>query len=93
VSATETEDKTPETEDKKQKVMTNYVVLASENAKGPWDVLGDYSAHGQMAAKRQAAEEAGKEVAEKLYFIAVPLSSYVPQKPALKVTTQIAFTD
>lgn len=89
----EVETAKPETKAAKQKVTTKYVVLTSESSEGPWSPLGNFDAHGQMAAKKHAAEKVGKETAESLYFIAIPASSYAPQKPALKVTTQIAFAD
>jgi len=77
-------------EEKAEKTPTKYVVMTSESKDGPWKKLGEFDGHGQMGAKKAAAVKLGDE-AEKLFFLAIPHSSYVPQKPAVKVTTSINF--
>ena len=81
-----------ETTKAKAKNTTDYVVLSSKTPDGPWEKEGEYSAHGQMAAKKLAAAAIGEDATE-LFFIAVPASSYLPQQPKVKVTTQISFLD
>ena len=87
MSATDT---TPTTAEKTEKIPTKYIVMTSEGADGPWEKVGAFEGHGQMGAKKAAATKLG-DAAEKLFFLAIPHSSYVPQKPAVKVTTSITF--
>lgn len=77
-----------EPEDENRKA-TEYIVMRADGEMGPWSVLGSYKGHGQIAAKRLAAE--ALEDADKFWFIAIPVSSYNPQQPSVKVTTQITF--
>jgi hypothetical protein len=94
----EVRDETPEekpakaapTKEKKKQKETEYVVLSSAAESGPWAVVGDFMAHGQLAAKKLAAEKIGDRATNN-YFIAIPTSSYAPQRPAVKTTTVITF--
>ena len=54
--------------------------------------MGPQTAHGQIAAKRAAAlVDASKDLdPEKSFYVAVPASSFVPQKPSVQMT--ITFT-
>lgn len=76
----------PEEEEDDGRADTKYMVLTSEAKTGPWNEYGVFEGRGQPGAKRAAAEKLGKEEAEKLHFIAIPLSSYQPQTPTLKLT-------
>jgi hypothetical protein len=69
---------------------TVYLVMHSSTEKGPWTLFGEYSGHGQVAAKKQAAAALG-EKATNLYFIAVPKTSFVPERPTVKTVTEIVF--
>ena len=80
----------PAAEKTTEKIPTKYVVMTSEAEAGPWDKLGEFEGHGQMGAKKAAAAKLGDK-AKELFFLAIPHSSYVPQKPAVKVTTSINF--
>lgn len=75
---------------KETKKPTEYVVLQSESPTGPFNVVGNFSAYGQIAAKKAAAaslygEHNGADP-EQSYFTAVPASSWVPQKPVIQMT-------
>lgn len=74
---------------KQEKKPTAYVVLTAESADGPYDVVGRYTAHGQLAVKKLAAGDV--KDAENLFFIAVPASSFYPQKPVVQMV--ITFLD
>lgn len=82
----------PPAAEEKKKTATRYMVLKSESKKGPWEEVGPFVTVGQPAAKLAAAESVG-EGSDNLYFIAIPDSSYKPQKPSVKVTTKITFSD
>lgn len=68
---------------------TKYQVLKSASVKGPWEEVGEFTAAGQAAAKRAGldtleAKEGEDEVdPQKTFFLAVPITSYVPQKPTI----------
>lgn len=85
-----TDETTPAAAEKTEKIPTKYVVMTSEAEGGPWEKLGEFEGHGQMGAKKAAAAKLGDK-AKELFFLAIPHSSYVPQKPAVKVTTSITF--
>lgn len=73
-------------EKKPEKKATEYVVLRGDDAAGPFSVVGNYLAQGQTAAKRLAviAEKERDTDPESDFFIAVPASSFVPEKPVAK---------
>lgn len=79
-----------ETEEKKP---TSYVVLAGAAEDGPWERIGTFEGHGQTAAKKAAvtALTAQGTDANAYWFLAIPISSYVPEKPSVKVTTVVSF--
>lgn len=85
-AAAEPADLEVEEEEDDSRPDTKYMVLTSDAKTGPWNEYGIFEGKGQPGAKRAAAEKLGKEEAEKLHFIAIPLSSYQPQKPTLKLT-------
>lgn len=71
---------------KQEKRPTAYVVLRSTDPAGPFSVVGNYTAQGQSAAKKLAViDEQEKETnPESDFFIAVPASSFAPEKPVVK---------
>lgn len=73
---------------KPEKKPTEYVVLRSDATTGPWTVIGNFSAFGQIAAKKLAAAEVSAKGsnAESNFFVAVPASSFYPQKPVVQMT-------
>lgn len=71
---------------------TKYVVLRGDEANGPFTVLGNWTTNGQSAAKKAAAlaeKEAGRDP-EEGFFIAVPASSFYPQKPIMQLVITFA---
>ena len=74
---------------------TEYVVFYSEARDGPFTLAGTFVAQGQQNAKREGAKTVGAdsddgiEAAEKYFFMAVPTSSFRPEKPS--ITLQITF--
>lgn len=83
----------PEAKETEEKKPTKYVVLWGESEDGPWNKLGEYAGHGQTAAKKEAIAEITEKgtKASNYWFLAVPASSYVPEKPSVKVTTVVSF--
>jgi hypothetical protein len=79
-----------EGEDEKAKRETVYMVLSGKTETGPWDEVGTFSGTGQIAVKKDAVAKIGEKAQER-YFLAIPISSYVPQKPKVKVTTLVTF--
>lgn len=79
-----------EDEDEKAKRLTDYMVLSGKTEKGPWDEVGVFAGPGQIAVKKDAIAQIGEKAQEK-YFLAIPMSSYMPQKPKVKITTLITF--
>jgi hypothetical protein len=75
---------TPKKE-KTEKKPTEYVVLRGEEATGPFLPMGNFAAYGQIAAKKAAAANLGED-AMQWYFVAVPASSFYPQKPVVQMT-------
>lgn len=76
-----------------EKKPTTYVVLAGASEEGPWEKVGTFEGHGQTAAKKAAVTaltEQGTN-ANDYWFLAIPVSSYVPEKPQVKVTTVVSF--
>lgn len=73
---------------KSDKKPTEYVVLRSGLPTGPYDIVGSQTAHGQVAAKRAAAlqDSAQGNDPEKSFYVAVPASSFAPQKPVVQMT-------
>lgn len=73
---------------KAEKKPTEYVVLRSAAADGPYDIVGNQTTHGQLNAKRAAAQQdsATGIDPEKQFYVAVPASSFVPQKPQIQMT-------
>ena len=72
---------------KVEKKATTYVVLRSESQTGPFNVVGNWTTNGQISAKKAAAAqeaEAGNDP-EKDFFVAVPASSFYPQKPTVQM--------
>jgi len=72
---------------KVEKKATTYVVLRSESQTGPFSVVGNWTTNGQISAKKAAAAqeaEAGNDP-EKDFFVAVPASSFYPQKPTVQM--------
>jgi hypothetical protein len=80
---------------KVEKKPTEYVVLRSDTARGPFTVLGNYKTHGQIAAKKAAVVELGPddEGLETSFFVAVPASSFYPQKPSVTMTVTFLSED
>ena len=72
---------------KPEKKQTSYIVFRSEAQTGPFYVVGNYMTHGQIAAKKAAALGIASvgEDAESSYFVAVPASSFYPQKPTVQM--------
>jgi hypothetical protein len=71
-----------------EKKPTEYVVLRSDTPTGPFTVVGNHTTHGQIAAKKAAALQdstTGLDP-EKSFFVAVPASSFAPQKPVVQMT-------
>lgn len=80
---------------------TEYVVFYSEARDGPFTMVrssspgGTFVAQGQQNAKREGAKAVGAEsddgieAAEKYFFMAVPSSSFRPERPS--ITLQITF--
>jgi hypothetical protein len=73
---------------KVEKKPTEYVVLRSIDLRGPFTVIGNFTTHGQIAAKKAAAAELAHkgEEPEANFFVAVPASSFYPQKPVVQMT-------
>ena len=72
---------------KVEKKATTYVVLRSETLTGPFSVVGNWTTNGQISAKKAAAAqeaESGNDP-EKAFFVAVPASSFYPQKPTVQM--------
>jgi hypothetical protein len=71
-----------------EKKPTEYVVLRSDTATGPFTVVGNHTTHGQIAAKKAAAllDSTTGQDPEKSFFVAVPASSFWPQKPVVQMT-------
>ena len=70
--------------------MTTYQVMYSEEEHGPWIEIGEFTEATQLAAKRAGFAKLKGDVeaqvgVEQPYFLAVPLSSYAPQKPRVTV--------
>lgn len=67
---------------------TKYVVLRGAEATGPFTVVGSWTTNGQNAAKKAAAraENEAERDPESAFFVAVPASSFYPQKPVLELT-------
>ena len=80
---------------KVEKKPTEYVVLRSDTARGPFTVLGNYKTHGQVAAKKAAVVALGPddEGLETSFFVAVPASSFYPQKPSVTMTVTFLSED
>lgn len=70
---------------KVEKKPTEYVVLRGKETTGPFDPVGNFAAYGQIAAKKAAAATLGED-AMSWYFVAVPASSFYPQKPVVQMT-------
>ena len=71
----------------KGKKMTEYVVLKGDSPTGPFSVVGNHTTQGQSAAKKSAAadEVSSGGDPEKSFFVAVPASSFAPQKPVVQM--------
>jgi hypothetical protein len=72
---------------KVEKKATTYVVLRSETLTGPFSVVGNWTTNGQITAKKAAAAqeaESGNDP-EKAFFVAIPASSFYPQKPTVQM--------
>jgi hypothetical protein len=80
------DDQDGDQQDGDQQRDTLYMIFTSESAEGPWGNVGEYSGRGQKAAKTRAAEEMGVETAKTFYFIAIPKSSYKPNRPKIDIT-------
>lgn len=79
--------------EKGEKSLTKYYVLAGEDKKGPYTLVGLVEASGQMAAKKAAVISVNEKSGDagKQYFIAIPASSWIPQKPSVEVVTTVGF--
>lgn len=90
-----------ETEEKAEKKPTDYIVLVGSEETGPWAQIvnpdtpdGTYQGFGQMQAKKLAAAalNAQGNNAASYYYVAIPQSSFAPEKPkTVEVETRIAF--
>lgn len=73
----------------KEKKATNYVVLYADTAAGPFTVHSNQTTFGQANAKKAAAADmatsGGDLNPEDLFFVAVPASSFAPQKPVIQM--------
>ncbi len=67
---------------------TKYVVLRGADPIGPFSIVGTWTTNGQNAAKKAAAraENEAERDPESAFFVAVPASSFYPQKPVLELT-------
>ena len=72
---------------KVEKKATTYVVLRSESLTGPFNVVGNWTTNGQISAKKAAAAQEAEQGndPEKDFFVAVPASSFYPQKPTVQM--------
>jgi hypothetical protein len=63
------------------------VVLRSESLTGPFNVVGNWTTNGQISAKKAAAAQEAEQGndPEKDFFVAVPASSFYPQKPTVQM--------
>ena len=84
----------PEVEEKAEKKPTTYIVLVSTEENGPWTQIGMFAGTGQTQAKKHAAaalNEQGNDAAV-YYYVAIPQSSFAPEKPkVVEVETRISF--
>lgn len=82
-----------ETSTKEEKALTKYYVLAGPEEKGPYDLIGQVEASGQTAAKKAGVLAVNKKSgdANEKFFLAIPASSWIPQKPSVEVVTTVGF--
>ena len=80
--------------DKEEKALTTYYMLVGPEENGPYTLVAKVEANGQIAAKKMtvvAVNERSGDAHEK-YFLAIPASSWIPQKPGtVKVETTVVF--
>ena len=81
----------PESEQTQYLVLRSAEVEAEAGATTPWEPIGVAVGHTFRDAMRDACERAGAErVAERL-IVAVPVSSWRPQKAEVETRTEINF--
>lgn len=83
----------PAKEAKEEKALTKYYVLSGPEEVGPYTLIGVVDASGQVAAKKAAVISVNEKTgnAHEQYFIAIPASSWIPQKPSVEVVTNVGF--